>query len=54
MEMYSNLKQGEQETTDQLGSMHQNFSQEVQLHISRRQDTMPTGATLSCNQTLQS
>ena len=35
-------------------SMHQNFSQEVWLHISRREDTMPTGATLSCDQTLWS
>ena len=53
-EMYSNIRQGEQETTDQPRSMHQNFSWEVWLHISRREDAMPTGATLSHDQTLQS
>ena len=35
-------------------SMHQDFSWEVWLHITRREDTMLTGATLSHDQTLQS
>ena len=35
-------------------SMHQDFSREVQLHVTWREDTMLIGATLPCNQTLQS
>ena len=35
-------------------STHQNVSRQVWLHVSRREDATPTGATLSCDQTLRS
>ena len=34
--------------------MHQDFSQEVWLHVTRREDAMPFRTTLPCHQTLQS
>ena len=52
-EMYSNIWQGEQETTDQLDQHIKMLVERCGYMSPRREDAMPTGATLSCNKTLQ-
>ena len=50
-EMYSDIRQGEHEMTDQLGPTYQDISREMRLHGSQRKD-MPEGTTLPHNKTL--
>ena len=51
-EMYSNIRQGEQETTDQLDQCIKVLVKKLWLLIRGREEKMPTGDNLPCNKTL--
>ena len=53
-EMYSDIRAGRTRNHWPVWSMHQDLGWEMRLCISRREDEMLTGATLSCNETLRS
>ena len=52
-EMYSDIRRWTRNHWS-ARSTHQDFSWEAWLHVTRWEDATPTGATLSCNQTLRS